>query len=398
MSGPYDNHARQQLNSKTQPQAKFWGSYNDIGGRTMSLNTGNINLFHNRNNGIAFNDIDVIYVPPNWKVRADGCGERRHCNPGERVGDFDGLGSQNGTTGIYYNFRMGNLGINDIDEIWVTQKDDVDETNPSATVPYTWDRFKLKCCTGAIEEGKCGIHVAGTSGNDCDEVVGTCLGSDLKGPYGSKPSYKTQYCTKYAKSNDSVGDLIKRTWCNNNPDDPWCSCMNLTKTPEYLKWQKLMTERYPEIPVSVLMYGGKDGTNPCRDNMDYDMSEIFIPSGVLASKGQLPRSYNISTLEISGDNNVLSNVNMSQNVTNNAPVIADSGTSALSNMLSFITKPAEALGSTYGLSADTVHKILILIAIVLFGTAGYYMFMDEDPPMVNPYPYPYPQPYPQPVR
>ena len=138
MSGPYDNHARQQLNSKTQPQAKFWGSYNDIGGRTMSLNTGNINLFHNRNNGIAFNDIDVIYVPPNWKVRADGCGERRHCNPGERVGDFDGLGSQNGTTGIYYNFRMGNLGINDIDEIWVTQKDDVDETNPSATVPYTW--------------------------------------------------------------------------------------------------------------------------------------------------------------------------------------------------------------------------------------------------------------------
>jgi hypothetical protein len=231
-------------------------------------------------------------------------------------------------------------------------------------------------------------------------VVGTCLGSDLKSPYGSKPSYKTQYCSDYATKNNNVGDLIKRTWCNNNPDDSWCSCMNLTKTPEYLKWQQLMTQRYPEVPISVLMYGGKDGTNPCRDNMDYDMTEIFIPSSVLASKGQLPRSYNISTLEVTGSNNVLSNVSMSQNVTNNAPAVATSGTSALSNMLSSITKPAEDFGSKYGLSAKTVDMILVLIAVVLFGTAGYYMFMNDDIPQYPPMPYPpvgyppvgYPQP------
>ena len=390
MSGPYDDHARSKINSRTQPNARFWMSYRDLRG-TGNLGIGEYNLLTGSPGGVNGNDIDVMYVPPNWNVRGTTV---RHYGPSA---DFDGSGSQNtGATGVYWNFNLNNVGINDIDHLWITQKNDTDETNTSATVPYTWDRFKLKCCAGANEEGKCGIHVMGKSGNDCDEAVGTCTGADLKNTYGTKPPYKTQYCTKYARAHDNVSDLIKKTWCNNNPDDSWCGCMNLTETDGYKKWQKLMTKKYPEIPVSVLMYGDEHGANPCRDKIDYDMESIFIPSSVLASKGQLPKSYNITNLEVTGSNNVLSNVSMSQNVTNNTGVAAvENGATSL---LSSITKSAEDFGSKYGLSPSTSNMILLIIVVALFGTAGYYMFIDDDKPPMQQYQQPYPQQYPQPVR
>ena len=391
------DHAKGQINSATQPNAKFWCHMHKPHACSMELNMhqgetrdGYYNLLFMNHPGqttasgwVGANDIDALWIPPNWQMTADACGNTNHCRSGQTLAYYDGAGGNAGFPGVYWPIQDG-IGPNNIDTILLTQKQDKDETdiNDTKTVPYTWDRFKLKCCAGAIDANNCGIYAPNKPGSVCNDIVGTCLGSDLKSPYGSKPSYKTQYCSDYATKNDSVGDLIKRTWCNDNPDDSWCSCMNLTKTPEYLRWQKLMTERYPEIPVSVLMYGGKDGTNPCRDNMDYDMSEIFIPSGVLASKGQLPRSYNISTLEVTGNNNVLSNVNMSQNVTNNAPAEAAAAASGGKSVLSSITKRAEAIGSKYGLSAKTVNMLLIIIVAVVFGTAGYYMFMKEnEPPM-----------------
>lgn len=147
MSGPYDSHARSQLNSRRQPAARFWPHMHQLYG-AGDLGVGEYNLIDNRPAGLEPNDIDVIYVPPNLNVRAT---TDHHYGSSA---NFDGSDKQNaGAPGVYWNFNITGVAYDDIDHLWITQKQDIDETDPDGTrtVPYTWDRFRGKCCAGALE-------------------------------------------------------------------------------------------------------------------------------------------------------------------------------------------------------------------------------------------------------
>jgi hypothetical protein len=367
MSGPYDSHARSQVNSRTQPAARFWPSYRELGG-AGDLGLGEYDLLSSRPAGIWGNDIDVIYVPPNWNVR--GTIDHHY----GASADFNGSGSQNaGFPGVYWNFNISGVGIQDIDHLWITQKQDIDETDPDGTktVPYTWDRFRGKCCVGALTSDVCGIHQFGTNGNDCNDVYKNCKGSDLKIPYGSNPPYRSQYCSKLAQSNNSIGDLIKEQYCTENPTDSFCSCMNLTNNPEYIRWSQLMNAKHPEIVISPLMYLDVNGYNPCRKHLTTDMQTQFIPSELIAQIGHLPTSYSISDLTVSGNNNVLSNV--SSSVTNTSTQLPSN-----SNTTPAPDKSNTDKSNSTPTTQNYTNYLLILFVIIIAIICA-YSFTDDEP-------------------
>lgn len=382
MSGDYQsgiNYAKGQINSETQPNAKFWSNWINAGsGSSMELNMhqgetrdGYYNLLFMNHPGqttasgwVGANDIDALWIPPNWQMRADSCGNTNHCNSNERVANYEGTGGNTGFPGLYW--PIPSL-MNDIDTIHLTQKQDLDETDPdgTGTVPYTWDRFKQKCCAGAIDANNCGIYAPNKTGSVCNNVYKNCKGMDLKVPYGSNPSYRSQYCSAMASTNTTVGDTIKRQFCISNPADPFCSCMNLTNQPEYIRWTQAMNAKHPEIVISPLMYMDITGANPCRTHLTTDMQTQFIPSELIAQIGHLPTSYSIADITVSGDNNILTDINIS-----GKPVTPPSRQSSDSSAND--DKNANA--------AETAYTNYIIIAfIIIVSAVCAYSFIDDEP-------------------
>ena len=299
------------IDSKTQPNARFWAN-KDNGGDAMELNLtqgeshdGYYNLLFMDHPGqkpvsgwVGANDIDALWIPPNWNMKADACGNTNHCESGKVVAEYDGASNNNAdVTGLYWPISDA-IGINNIDTILLTQKNDIDETDPEGkrTVPYTWDRFRSKCCAGVLPAKSCGIHQTGVAGNDCNDIYKDCTIEDLKVTDGEKPSYRSQYCSALVKSDNTLGDTMKQKYCKENPQDPFCSCMNLTNTPEYILWAKLMKEKHPDIVINPLMYIDAFSGNPCRKHLTTDLKTQYIPSQLTAQIGKLPNTYAISDL------------------------------------------------------------------------------------------------------
>ena len=321
MAGEAHNYTMNAINSTSQPPAYFWGHSGNVNhnGGPMGLHSGDYNLLygwdalHNQSTTgrvVGTTDIDALWVPPNMNVGSDGC-DGRNCHMNQLYVNYSGMGSSTGNRGQYWPIP-GPMGQNRIGALNIRQIDDVDETDPmkQKRVPYPWKRVLQKCCTGNLD--KCGSDYNGHNAIGCGAQFNTCKGSDLIPDDGALLSYQGQYCTTSCKANYQGCDLLKKSYCNQNPTSSWCTCMTLDKTPDYKAWLQAFTKKYPSIPASKLMYRDSEGNNPCRDNLGGDLNDIFIPYELTLSIGNLPESYSILELNVTGDNNVLSDINMAQ--------------------------------------------------------------------------------------
>jgi hypothetical protein len=320
MSGDYVggySYVANALNSTDQVPALFWGNvwdHNAEGG-AMGLMPGDYNLRYGYDSlptttgtRVGTSSIDALWVPPNMQVVADGC-DGQGCDYGFKQ-TYTGDKSSTGYTGQYWPVPPP-MGINHIGTLNIRYTDDLDETDPDKTarVDYPWRRVLQKCCTGNLKG--CGSDYQ-LGGRGCEAQFETCSGADLIQDSAWLPSYQQQYCRAQCRGDMQKCDVIKKDYCSDNPTDPWCACMVMDQTDDYRSWLKSFTAKYPSIPVSRLMYRGADGANVCRDNISGDLTEMLIPYELTLSIGHLPSSYSIIDLDISGSNNNLSNINLTQ--------------------------------------------------------------------------------------
>jgi hypothetical protein len=368
MSGDYHggySYVANALNSANQVPAFFWNHMHDRhrDGGPMGLMPGDYNLRYGYDSlptttgvRVGTEDIDAIWVPPNMQVVADGC-DGRSCDYGFKV-TYLGDQSSTGYTGQYWPVPPP-MGINRIGTLNIRYIDDLDETDPdrAARVEYPWKRVLQKCCTGNFQG--CGTDYQ-PGGPGCAAQFDTCSGADLISDGALLPSYQKQYCQKQCRGDMQKCDLIKKSYCADNPLDPWCACMIMDQTNEYREWLKSFTAKYPSIPASRLMYRGVDGANVCRDNLSTDLTEMLIPYELTKSIGYLPDSYSIVDLTISGSNNNLSNVNLTQGgVTTDAAIMANQQAAAGDGQ--FVTSTGE-----YS-DAQIFFMVLLVIICVFCG-------------------------------
>ena len=319
MAGAGNSYVLNALNSTSQVPAYVWSSMNDAydKGGPMGLPSGDYNLRYGywqmpTTTGVRVgtSDIDALYVPPNMTVGADGC-DGQGCNMNELYVNYSGTSSNTGNRGLYWPIP-GPMGINRMGVLNIRQSDDIDETDPmkQRRVPYPWKRVLQKCCTGNLDH--CGSDYSSHDAPGCGAQFATCKGSDLIPEDDALLPYQGQYCTTSCKANYQGCDVLKKSYCNQNPTSSWCTCMNLDKNPDYKSWLQAFTKKYPSIPASKLMYRDSNGNNPCRDNLGGDLNDIFIPYELTLSIGHLPESYSILELNVTGSNNTLSDINMAQ--------------------------------------------------------------------------------------
>jgi hypothetical protein len=384
-SGDYvagNNYTMNALNSTSQPPAYFWGYYGNVNhnGGPMGLNAGDYNLrygwdalWNQSTTGrvVGTSDIDALWVPPNMNVGADGC-DGQGCNMNQLYVNYSGTSSSTGNRGQYWPVP-GPMGIGRIGTLNIRQTDDVDETDPmkQKRVPYPWKRVLQKCCTGNLN--KCGSDYDGHDGIGCGAQFATCKGSDLIPEDDALLPYQGQYCTASCKSNYQGCDVLKKSYCNQNPDSSWCTCMNLDKNPDYKAWLQAFTKKYPSIPASKLMYRDSEGNNPCRDNLGGDLNDIFIPYELTLSIGNLPDSYSILELNVTGSNNTLSDINMAQISGTSAanPTAAIEATQEV--VKSAIEESSQNNAITYHIEAapsETSYLLLFIIFVVIICIIG----------------------------
>jgi len=387
MAGEAHNYTMNAINSTSQPPAYFWGHSGNANhnGGPMGLHAGDYNLLygwnalHNQSTTgrvVGTTDIDALWVPPNMNVGSDGC-DGRNCNMNQLYVNYSGMGSSTGNRGQYWPIP-GPMGQNRMGTLNIRQIDDVDETDPmkQKRVPYPWKRVLQKCCTGNLD--KCGSDYNGHNAIGCGAQFNTCKGSDLIPDDGALLSYQGQYCTTSCKANYQGCDLLKKSYCNQNPTSSWCTCMTLDKTPDYKAWLQAFTKKYPSIPASKLMYRDSEGNNPCRDNLGGDLNDIFIPYELTLSIGNLPESYSILELNVTGNNNVLSDINMAQISGTNAanPAAAIEASQAIVKEAikdkTAINQVGNDLAEQSEISNFLLFIIFIVVVCIIAGAAYYY--------------------------
>jgi hypothetical protein len=397
MSGDFAagmRYAQGQMNSTSQPNAKFWNNMYNAGDGSMELNMhqgetrdGYYNLLFMNHPGqttasgwVEANDIDSLWIPPNWQMRADGCGNTNHCNSNHQVANYDGAGGNAGYTGLYWPLQDG-IGQNNIDTIHLTQKQDTDETDleRKRQVSYTWPRVLQKCCTGNLTN--CGTNFNGPSAPGCAAQFNPCTGADLVKYDSANRSYQQLYCVSKCQANMPGCDIDKQKYCSVNTSDPWCACINLSQTPHYKEWLAAFTKKYPSIVASPLMYANAEGKNPCRDNIGNDLQNIFIPYEITTRIGQLPPSYTITELNvnIAGSNNVLTDIDMSQNITVGGVPDKKAPNQNAPNP-DLINEVHDDEEQILGLSDTVIFLILLGIVIAILsasGLAAYYAFKPD---------------------
>ncbi len=247
------------------------------------------NLCQNSDMGIGANDIDAIYVPPNVEVTVD-----YHCDRQENPVRFDGnnfLGQGINYPGLYQmDSDQGQKFITDLygngNRI---SSNDIDVIHTYTKIP--WDEHLNKCCKGEIQDPrKCGNFVAGN--RECREFLSKCTAEDLK---------KNPGCQEMCRKDPVHCDQIKYAYCQKNPEDPWCSCMNVEKNEDYRKFANRVIEKTGQVP--------RIGCSPFgRCNTGVDLLDIFLPSTILSDREtpcQSYANYLDQSVTTAGNNNVV---------------------------------------------------------------------------------------------
>jgi len=348
---------------------------------------------------IGMNDIDALWVPPNMNIVADACGNPKYCTIGQNTVTYSGSGGNTGYPGLYWPIN-DSIGINNIDTLNIMLSNDVDETNPKNTVPYTWNRHLEKCCLGEADDARmCGAYSPNSA--LCSNVFSSCTGTDLKNSVNQYPSYQSQYCKSQCVNHPATCESVKKSYCDVNPEDPWCTCMKLPDTPDYKKWVQLMNQKFPGMVINPLSYRDADAKNPCVAGLSNDLIDIFIPYELLADIGHLPTTYSIQDLSVSGNNNVVTS-SQDQIVTTSSgiksPAVPTSPTSPTSpsGNNSLITKsvitnsPVDKSSAPNSTDNTIIYTIIFICIIVAAAVVVFFRNVKKNPllqygPQYTPY-------------
>lgn len=170
----------------------------------------------------------------------------------------------------------------------------------------SWDfsRFQLISPPQDIELtiANCKSNLTNANSESCTNIMKQqCTANDIKSTSGG-------VCSSWCNSNPELCDVIKVRYCQTNPDDTFCDCINSNTRESYIKDMAALKPESRALPKIC-------NTKLC--NARTDLVDVFHTSSYLNDK----INYKCPTLQIidqsvnvEGDNNVL---NTNQNVNNN---------------------------------------------------------------------------------
>jgi len=349
-----------------QPSVLAWSSWREgdgCGGAKATYPTNyDINLCSSDRDGIGANDIDTIWVPPNVEVSVD-----YHCEIQQNPVRFDGTG----TLGQGVNYPGLYQMDDDQGQKFIADKygngnrislNDIDVVHTRITKP--WDQHLYECCKGDITDDRlCGRYRS--ANRECQDYLSRCSVNDLKNNSG---------CQELCKRNPLVCDRMKFEYCSSNPNDSWCSCMNVERDPDYQKFAKKVMDKTGQGPRIGCSSFGR-----CNTGLDY--VNIFLPSNVASDKNTPCPSYSTyldQSVTTIGDNNVVTptlEANINQPPSQPVPT-------------------PEVIPTPDQLIQGLDNKYLLFIFIIFAIIVGYYLTDDSSPQyMLQPYQQPYQQPY-----
>lgn len=307
----------------TQPNAQFW---NNVGctGKNMQLIPGGPNGSGNPYNlrggqyGIDQDDVDGMWIPPNVTAVISNWGFEDSDGDRRMKGSYDGSKIGNEHLGLIPKMQIeGIVWSNDADQIQLN-------------INYPWKDHLKKCCVGELTGDRmCGKYKVGSI--DCDSgVFDTCTADDIK--IRGNPNQQQKYCGNWCNANKQQCDLVKNTFCQANPKDVMCTCINLEHDPSYQEWAKKFGAKYPGVPLNKMSYIDANGRNTCRSDTT-DLVNIFLPQQVIQDRIQPPTAYSIQDLSttVQGSGNIVTTDQQAQSTTSfgsSSNIAASAGSAA----------------------------------------------------------------------
>lgn len=274
---------------ETQPSVLAWSDFR--GGcrgakGTFPANGVDTNLLYSDQYGIGANDIDSMWIPPNFRAALNTDGENP--NSGTRI-TIDGThtgGADINYPGLY----QFDQGVGDVDggggRIW---PNDVDIVSTRPTKP--WSDHLYDCCANpAADVRLCGAYKPGAA--VCKSRLQTCTGAKLKTDEG---------CQNMCRSDPTTCDKIKRQFCDANPNDRWCTCMNVEQNPDFMKLESKIIEKTGQSPRLACSPFGRCMTGT-------DLLDIYLPKNIIDDRRNTCPSYSSyldQSVTTSGSGNIV---------------------------------------------------------------------------------------------
>jgi hypothetical protein len=260
----------QYIDIDKQPPVLAWSDYRQngsCGGAKMELPVKDsdygVNLCWN-DKSIKHDDIDTMWIPPNMEVRVGP--DCRNFMYNRQT--LDGRGSYvsmfNGPGPVVVKGRyaggfpdQSRIGANDID--WI------DVLKPR----YPWSEHVKKCCGGDMDQSTCWKFKAGSADDpnlQCRKVFQRCTGESLK---------TDPLCQEMCRRDPVECSKIKMEFCNANPNDSYCQCINIDKNPVYDKFKEVLLKNGKGAPRVMCT-----PINSCNIRHD-DLSGVFLTNSMI---------------------------------------------------------------------------------------------------------------------
>jgi hypothetical protein len=371
---------------RTQPPARYWRNWKDKTCSDTTYFDHGPGTTHFEWVSTGINNLDSLWVPPNAEVKLYGY---RHQTG--KTGTFNGTNSTvddsshsiSGVKGMYspLDAPWRGIGLNDAE-------------SSVFNILRPWDDHLNDCCTGDAtnyDQWQCGDFKPGAT--VCDEFMLKCDGSTLKSEAqkGSGP------CLKLCKTNPEACDSVKNIFCKNNPNDSWCSCLNIKDNVAYKTFLEKVKTKFGVAPTPVCSAFGGCSTGR-------DLENMFLTKTIRDQQGMTCPAYDVTDINctVTGNNNIVDCKQVVVKETNNNTYVNPSpppGKPPVNKPDNNYTNPTLPPGAEAEAKADKYlkkyagvedeaenifeeNKWLILIIFVIFIVFGIFVLsISDDPPI-----------------
>lgn len=279
--------------NETQPPVLAWGDYRGGCNGNKGTFPGEVdaNLLYTNRYGIGANDIDSMWIPPNMIATLSSNGENVAAGVVVSIDGSHTAGADINYPGLYQ-FDQGvpdiygrntRIGLNDVDIV-------------STRIAKPWSDHLYSCCADAAADvRKCGQYKPGAA--VCKSRLLTCTGDKLKTDEG---------CQNMCRSDPLTCDKIKKQYCDANPNDKWCSCMNVEQNADFIKLQDKIIQKTGQSPRLACSPFGRCMTGT-------DLVDIYLPKNIIDDRTNTCPSYSSyldQSITTSGSGNIV-NANQS---------------------------------------------------------------------------------------
>lgn len=348
---------------ETQPPVLAWPSW--VGGcagntATFPANV-DANILYTNQYGIGANDIDAMWIPPNVVSTLSNNGSGVGGNTQIHIDGTHTAGGGINYPGLYqfeqnvYDIYGGGgyIGINDVDVV-------------SNRTTQPWSDYLYSCCANPSADVRlCGAYKPGAA--VCSSRLLTCTGDKLKTDEG---------CQNMCRSDPITCDKIKRKFCDANPNDKWCSCMNVEQNPDFIALENKIIQKTGQSPRLACSPFGRCMTGT-------DLLDIYLPKNIMDDRTNVCPSYSAyldQSVTTSGTGNV---VNTTQTGTaggnaGSGASIGLQGTTTGGN--NNIVNTDLSLNSSPIITGISNQTLFLIIGFVLLVVAALWFFTSGSEP------------------